>query len=238
MINLASAEWLFSLIILIIAYFVSVTINGVLQAKVASKLGDPTAEDMGYASFNPFVHLDPLSFIALILLHIGWPRFIPINPFNVHGPHRLIRLFIMHSTETVVSLIIAFVSLAISVSAFGVSATYDLASLMFISKNVPLHVATAFFSQSSSFSIVCALLLISFVFLNIFIAALSLIFNGFKFILILGFERGYSYMKYADYLTLFGPFIVVFLFANPLRYYLFQLIVWQACKMAVLFGAL
>jgi hypothetical protein len=234
MINLANAEWITSLILLILAYIVSVTVNGVLQTLVASRMGDSTAEESGYSSFNPLVHFDLLAFIGLVFFHLGWPRFIPINPSNIYGPYRLIRLLLIHSVETIVSLTFAVLSLAMSVGFFGASATSQLASLMFISESAPLHAATVLLPSYSSLAIVGALLLVSFVFLNIFIAALSLILNGFKYAMTVGFERGYKYMEYADYLTFFGPIVIILFFANPLRYYLLKVIMWGACKIAFL----
>ena len=66
MINLAFAEFLFALILLVIAYFISQTINGFLQATIINALGDSTAKDEGYQSLNP---LDPL--IPLVFLHLS-----------------------------------------------------------------------------------------------------------------------------------------------------------------------
>lgn len=47
---------------------------------VASKLGDDTAETEGRITLNPFVHLDPIGALAIILCGFGWSKPLPINP--------------------------------------------------------------------------------------------------------------------------------------------------------------
>lgn len=237
MINLQSAEWLVSLILLVFVYFVSVTINGYIQSWVAKELGDSTAEDAGFLTLNPFVHLDILGFILLVLTHLGWGRFIPFNPLNVEGKNRIPKLLLLHSVETIVSISLALVALVFAVAVYGTPITLLLRAL-FAYENVPLQLSTELYRDSSSFSIIFALLLLTFAFFNTFIAVLSFILNGFRFALLLGFERGYKYVEYSDYLTIIAPILVIFLFAHILRYYLLVMIMWAACKIAFLFGVI
>lgn len=234
MINLATAESIFILTLLIIAYFISITINGYIQTWVASKMGDDTAEELGYLSLNPLVHLDIISLVALVLFYLGWPKTIPVNPLNITGKNRLLKLLLIYSTETIVSLLIAFSALFLSISLFNPGAIFTLVGLMFIFRDSILTQANTILPNYNSFGIVIALLLIAIVFLNIFIAALSFILNGFKYVLLLGFEKGYKYIEYADYLYFFGPFIVILFFADPIRYLFLKAIMWAVCKMSYL----
>lgn len=236
MITLSNAEWFFSLIILVVVYYISVVINGIVQTYMALIFGDSTAEEIGYLTPNPLVYFDPLSFIFLVLFHLGLPVSVPINPFNIKEPYKILKMFFLHFTESFVSIFLAFFSLAIAVFAYGDIFVAKLANSMFFTRTAPLKEATIYFTEHSSLSIVLALILISFVFLNIFMAAFSLIFNGVRFILILGFEKGYKYIAYADYLFIFGSYLIILFFADPLRYYLLRLILWSACKIAHLFG--
>lgn len=238
MLNLANAEWLFSLIILVIAYYISITINGIFQTRLASKFGDTLAQDLGYYSFNPLNYFDPFAFIFLIFFHLGLPYTIPINPFNLNEPNRMVKLLFIYLSESIISIVIAFISLFISILLYGGSIINKLAFIMFVLRIAPLKEATIYFPEYSSLSIVFALLFVSFVFLNIFIAVYSLIFNGIKYILILGFERSYSYMEYADYLFLFGSMVLIFFFANPLRCLLLELIMWLANNIVALTGTM
>jgi hypothetical protein len=239
MINIQNAEWLVSLILFSFVYFVSVTINGYIQTWAASKLGDSTAEDAGFLTWNPFVHLDILGFILLIFTHLGWGRFIPFNPLNIQGKYRLPKIFLMHSVETIVSTTIALIALIIAVVMYGTDSITLLGSLMNY-ETVPLKTAVGLRSleKCSSFSIIFVLLLLVFAFFNTFIAVLSFILNSFRFALIIGFERGYKYIEYSEYLTIIAPMLFIFLFANPLRQYLLYLILKSACEVSSIFGVI
>ena len=92
--------------------------------------------------------------------------------------------------------------------------------------------AAIFSEYQSALSIVGAFLLVSLVYLNIIIATVSLIYNGFRYILVIGAEKGYSYMEYADYVTFFGPIIVLFLFIDQLIVYFISLTESAAYYMA------
>lgn len=235
MVNLFTAEQTVSLGLLIIVYLTSTTINGYIQSWVALKFGDTTAQEAGFLSLNPMSHLDVFGFMLLIFTHLGWGRFIPFDSNNVYGKHKITKMFLMYSTETIVSIIIALIALVTAVVFYGPNIT-NLLGALFLEERVPLKGSTQIYSDRSSFSIVIGLLLLTYVFFNIFIAALSLILNGFRFALSLGIERGYKYIEYADYLTIIAPLMAIFLFANVLRFSLLHLIIWLAFKIALLLG--
>ncbi len=247
MINLAFAEFLFALILLVTAYFISHTINGSLQAYIIDKLGDPTAKDSGYMSSNPLDHVDTFGFLALILLGIGWLQTVPIDPYAFRGTLRYLRLLVAFMTEAMISIVLATISLTFSVYFYGYPLTMLLLSklfhyysrffLFFFSSSAPLNIASIFTGEHSTAVIAIAFLLISLVYLNVLIATISCIFNGFRYFLVVGFEQGYTYMDYADYLAILGPFLVVYVFGDRLVGYLLVLTQWGACNIACLFGA-
>lgn len=55
---------------------------------VASKLGDPTAKNMGRLSLNPVKHLDPLGFLCMLFFGFGWANPVPINVRYFKNPKR------------------------------------------------------------------------------------------------------------------------------------------------------
>ncbi len=246
MITLALAEFLFALILLVIAYFISQTINGFLQATIINALGDSTAKDEGYQSLNPLDHIDTFGFLALIILGIGWLQTVPIDPYSFTGSYRYLRLLIAFSVEAIVSLCLATFSLFTAVYLYGYPLTiklvlklftyYSKFFLLFLSSTSTLNIASVFSENPSTTAIVFAFLLVSMVYLNILVATISFIFNGFRYLLVLGFEQGYSYMDYADYLAILGPFLVVYVFGDQLVYFLLRLTEWGACHIACLFG--
>ena len=56
------------------------------HAKAADLLGDPTPRMMGRLTMNPFVHLDLVGSLALIIGGFGWAKPVTINPTNFKDP--------------------------------------------------------------------------------------------------------------------------------------------------------
>ena len=154
MINLAIAEFLFALILLIVAYFISHTINGYIQAYVASKMGDYTAKDAGLMTFNPLMHIDLFGFLALIFLGIGWLQTVPIDPASFRGRYRLLKLLIAYATEAFVALALAVASLFLAVYFFGYNLTEKLVLKLFsyYSKSFMIFFSSAHLNIADLFS--------------------------------------------------------------------------------------
>ncbi len=75
-------EWLVSFLISLPAILWAITVHEFAHGYVAYKLGDPTPKITGRLTLNPFVHIDILGFVALILAHFGWAKPVMINPAN------------------------------------------------------------------------------------------------------------------------------------------------------------
>lgn len=148
--NLALAECLFALIILIGAYLISHTINGYIQAFVAWKLGDDTAKESGFMSLNPLVHIDVLGFMFLIIFGIGWLQTVPIDPYAFVGRWRYLRLAFAYATEAIVSIFLAIIALFLSVYFYGFVLTHKVLYQLFTYYSKLLLV---FFSTSSRLNI-------------------------------------------------------------------------------------
>lgn len=56
------------------------------HAKAADLLGDPTPRMMGRLTMNPFVHLDLVGSLALILGGFGWAKPVVVNPTHFKDP--------------------------------------------------------------------------------------------------------------------------------------------------------
>ncbi len=70
----------------IVALVIAITIHEFCHAWVANYLGDPTAKYEGRLSLNPLVHLDPVGTIMLLLVHFGWGKPVPFNPYYLKNP--------------------------------------------------------------------------------------------------------------------------------------------------------
>ena len=46
---------------------------------IASKLGDPTARNLGRLTLNPLKHLDLIGTICMFLFGFGWAKPVPVN---------------------------------------------------------------------------------------------------------------------------------------------------------------
>lgn len=55
---------------------------------VAYWCGDPTAKYYGRLTLNPMKHLDPMGTLAMLFLHVGWAKPVPVNPNNFRHPRR------------------------------------------------------------------------------------------------------------------------------------------------------
>ncbi len=79
---------LYTLIILLPVILLVLTIHEFSHGYVAYKLGDPTAKMAGRLTLNPLSHIDPIGFILLLLVHIGWAKPVPVNPYRLRNPEK------------------------------------------------------------------------------------------------------------------------------------------------------
>lgn len=73
---------LIKILISIPALLICITVHEFAHAYVAVKMGDPTPEEHGRLSLNPLAHLDLIGTLMLIVVHFGWAKPVPINPYN------------------------------------------------------------------------------------------------------------------------------------------------------------
>ena len=77
-----------SLVALVFALAIAITVHEANHAWVATLLGDPTPRMMGRVSLNPMRHLDPIGTIMIFVAHFGWGKPVMFNPWNLKiNPH-------------------------------------------------------------------------------------------------------------------------------------------------------
>lgn len=81
-------SFLFSLIIRLPIVFIALSLHETAHGYVAYKLGDPTAHSLGRLSLNPLKHIDPIGFLCMLLLGVGWAKPVPINTRYFKKPKR------------------------------------------------------------------------------------------------------------------------------------------------------
>ncbi len=75
-----------SLLIIAPPILFALTVHEYAHGWVAYRFGDPTAKNAGRLTLNPLSHLDPLGTIMLFLVHLGWAKPVPVNPYNLRHP--------------------------------------------------------------------------------------------------------------------------------------------------------
>jgi Zn-dependent protease len=73
-------------IVWVAAILIALTVHEFSHALAAYYLGDQTAKRMGRLTLNPLAHLDPIGFLALVLVGFGWGKPVPFNPYNLRYP--------------------------------------------------------------------------------------------------------------------------------------------------------
>ena len=69
-----------TLIYVVPAIIITVTLHELAHGWVSYKFGDPTPKLDGRLSLNPLHHLDPIGTIALLLVGFGWAKPVHIDP--------------------------------------------------------------------------------------------------------------------------------------------------------------
>jgi len=67
----------------ILVIFLGIPIHEWAHGWVAHLLGDETPELQGRLSLNPFVHLDPIGTLSILLTGFGWGRAARVNPYRM-----------------------------------------------------------------------------------------------------------------------------------------------------------
>ena len=81
-------EWLMRELMILPGIIVGLSFHEYAHALVAYKLGDDTPRLQNRLTINPAAHIDPVGFIALLLVGFGWGRPVEINPRNFRNMRR------------------------------------------------------------------------------------------------------------------------------------------------------
>jgi Zn-dependent protease len=67
-------------------FLLAISFHESAHAYVANRFGDSTAKDLGRITLNPLPHIDILGLFMLLVVHFGWAKPVPINPYNLKDP--------------------------------------------------------------------------------------------------------------------------------------------------------
>ncbi|MEE4261358.1 MAG: site-2 protease family protein [Desulfobacteraceae bacterium] len=77
-----------TLLLLAPPILIALTFHEFAHAYAAYRYGDDTAKQLGRLSLNPLRHLDPLGTIMIFLVHFGWAKPVPVNPYRLKNPRK------------------------------------------------------------------------------------------------------------------------------------------------------
>ncbi|MDR1735643.1 MAG: site-2 protease family protein [Oscillospiraceae bacterium] len=67
---------------------ISLTVHELCHGLASYKLGDDTAKQQGRLSLNPLKHIDPVGFLAMLLMGFGWAKPVRVDLRNLKKPKR------------------------------------------------------------------------------------------------------------------------------------------------------
>lgn len=195
--------------VLIFSYMILVSLVGYFRALISTFMGDDTAKENGFLTINPAVHTDPFGIFLLIFIGIGWGRLIPVNPANIIGRHRWLKLsFVMLSG------VIGYLMIALA----------GLVALVLASKNGLDPEASMGFSLSAVLNL--------FVSICLFLAAIELVVNLVLLAMLFVMEQYEDFVQYAYYAVLIVPILIFFIFGDQIHMLLARSITYLATFIA------
>ncbi len=126
MFNIFSQNGLISFLYTLPALLISLSIHEYAHAFVAYKLGDKSQKALGRLTLDPFKHIDPLGFLSIMLIGIGWGKPVMVDDRNfknrardvmfvsIAGPASNLILAILFTVILKILMITGVVSLAVT----------------------------------------------------------------------------------------------------------------------------
>lgn len=230
-INLRFIAFLMSVLTMLVAYIITETSCGFIRAWVAKVMGDDSAERNGFLSLNPLVHIDIIGVLFLIICNFGWGRYIPINPYSIHGPFQRLKISLAYFSDTIARIVLAIIALVILVSSFGFK-LLEIVKGMIFNRYVALSILAKYYPETSSFVLTLAIILAAIIYLCILLAVLNFIVNTVRLVILFYFQESLG----TGYLEFFIPILLIIFFAEPLQYWAIDFVILVAYHVTRLFG--
>jgi len=228
MINLKIAAYLTHLVTFFMAYLIVVPVSGYFRAWVATKMGDYTAESEGFLTLNPVAHIDPFGVLCIVLVGFGWGKYVPINPYNIMGRLRALKLIAAYFSNVFLHVVLAVVWLTVLISWFGVG----IIKFVGASHSMLQYVYPTY----STLSLTIASLLFALISLHILLSVLSLLINGFMLAMFYITGGSSRYEMYSSLIMMFALFAMIWIFGDTLYTLLRIIISYAGYYLALLIG--
>jgi Zn-dependent protease len=96
------------LAVIVPVFLLALTIHEFAHGWIANRLGDPTARLLGRLTLNPLAHLDPIGTLAIVFIHFGWAKPVPVDYRHLKRPRR--DMMLIAAAGPVSNLILAMAS--------------------------------------------------------------------------------------------------------------------------------
>ncbi len=104
-------EILLSLLLTIPTVLIALSFHEFAHGWAASKLGDPTAKNLGRLTLNPFKHFSLVGSLLMLLVGFGWAKPVPINTRYFKNPKK--GMAISAAAGPLMNLLLAFIGVVI-----------------------------------------------------------------------------------------------------------------------------
>lgn len=238
MISFHAAELIFSTIISLISYYLSINISGIIQSWINSKLGDNTAIEKGYDKFDPLLYLSILNIAFLFILRLPLPLNPPVSLSKFSGRYRSLKLFILYLSQYLINLFLAILALSLASLIYvnNYKDAYNAVLTMFgLTTELLFSSKLSMVNQKlscSGFSLSILYLFSYFIYHNILLALYGLILNAVKYILetIKNNFLNSTQEQYFAYVNIILNFLIFYLFGKNLYVFIFNTVIFGAVK--------
>lgn len=216
MLPLHTVELFISVLTFFMAYLVVVTCSNVFRAWVAAKMGDDTGVQLGFLTWNPLFHVDPIGLFCLFAFYIGWGRMVPIYPFNIDYSHRALKLAVAYLSDTVAHFVLSVVGVIMLLAIFDVNIVAVM-RYMVLTHNVSHLPIANMYPAVSSLAVSVGFIIFAFVYLNVVLGVLNFIINVSTYVLFVFSDRFDKVARYSQYITIGLPIFLLLFFSPVLR---------------------
>src|SRR5690606_19267447 len=162
-----------------------------------------TGVRLGFLTFNPLFHIDPIGVMCLFMFYFGWGRMVPIYPLNIRSPHRTLKLGLAYLSDTVAHFILSVIGIIALLAIFDVSIV-SVMRYMVLTYNVSHLPIANMYPNVSSLAVSVGFIVFAFVYLNVVLGVLHFIINLSNYLLFIISDRFDRVARYANYINKIG----------------------------------
>ncbi len=240
MISFKSAEFFMRIVVVLLVYCVTAPLTGYVRAWTAEKMGDSTPKQLGFLTLNPMAHISIWWVVFIIWIQtsfmhftpIALGKYVPINPHNIQGKWRGIRLASAYLSDSLMNIFLGILSFFVLILTFKADA------LLFIEQAISLRSLTLLQPNLSSLQIIVIWIMATFALFNCLVAAFSVISNLFNFVMFYYFEDLIHGSDYSEMILIFGPLLLLYVMIFWVWSYVTAFVISMAYLLAMLVGVI